>query len=109
MSNRAFVFLRRLNDQRSRFLGVVTVRPEPATDAQIQVELKFKRVQYVAYEPVIATVQITNLAGRNIELRDGNGQHWFGFEITTNDQRLVERVERAGIVAHAPGDGAELM
>ena len=57
--------------------------------AQIQVELKFKRVQYVAYEPVIATVQITNLAGRNIELRDGNGQHWFGFEITTNDGRFL--------------------
>ena len=38
--------------------------------AQVQVELRFKRVQYVAYEPVIATVQITNLAGRDIELRD---------------------------------------
>ncbi len=57
--------------------------------AQIQVELQFKRVQYVAYEPLIATVNITNLAGRDIELRDSNGQHWFGFEITADEGRYL--------------------
>ncbi len=50
--------------------------------AQIQVELKFKRLQYIAYEPVMATLVITNLAGRNVELRDDRGQHWFGFEVS---------------------------
>ena len=49
---------------------------------QIQVELKFKRLQYVAYEPVIATLKITNLAGRPVDLQDGNDQRWFGFEVT---------------------------
>jgi hypothetical protein len=57
--------------------------------AQIQVELKFARTQYVAYEPVIANVQITNLAGRDIELRDDGGQQWFGFEITAAESRLL--------------------
>lgn len=57
--------------------------------AQIQVELKFKRVQHVAYEPVIATVNITNLAGRDVELHDDNGQHWFGFEVTANEGRYL--------------------
>ena len=56
---------------------------------QIQVELKLKRTQYVAYEPVIASVQITNLAGRDIELRDDGGQQWFGFEITAAESRLL--------------------
>jgi hypothetical protein len=56
---------------------------------QVQVELKFKRVQYVAYEPVIAIVQITNLAGRDIELRDDGGQAWFGFEITAAEEALA--------------------
>lgn len=60
--------------------------------AQIQVELKFKRVQYVAYEPMIATVNITNLAGREIELRDGDAQHWFGFEITADEGRFLAPV-----------------
>ena len=31
---------------------------------QIQVALKLPRLQYVAYEPVVATIKITNLAGR---------------------------------------------
>lgn len=57
--------------------------------AQIQVELKFARLQYVAYEPVLATVKITNLAGRDIELRDDHGQHWFGFEVTAGEGRLL--------------------
>ncbi|MEP6937026.1 MAG: hypothetical protein ABI871_03055 [Chthoniobacterales bacterium] len=61
--------------------------------AQIQVELKFKRLQYIAYEPVLATVGITNLAGREIELRDGDGQRWFGFEVTSDDGRLLAPVD----------------
>ena len=44
------------------------------SEAQVQVDLKFKRLQYIAYEPVIATSAITNLAGRDIELRDADGQ-----------------------------------
>lgn len=57
--------------------------------AQIQVELKFPRVQYIAYEPLLATVKITNLAGRDIELREENGQPWFGFEVTANEGRFL--------------------
>lgn len=60
-----------------------------AARAQIQVELKFARLQYVSYEPVLATVNITNLAGRDIELRDSDGQHWFGFEVTVGEGRLL--------------------
>ncbi|HEV2095044.1 MAG TPA: hypothetical protein VGQ82_00925 [Chthoniobacterales bacterium] len=60
---------------------------------QIQVELKFKRLQYIAYEPVFASVAITNLAGRDIELSDEGGQHWFGFEVTGEDGRLLAPVK----------------
>ena len=60
-----------------------------AAQAQIQVELKFKRLQYVAHEPVIAAVKITNLAGRDIDLHDENSQHWFGFEVTAGEGRLL--------------------
>ncbi len=57
--------------------------------AQIQVELKFKRLQYIAYEPVMATLVITNLAGRNVELRDDRGQHWFGFEVSGREGQPI--------------------
>ncbi len=50
--------------------------------AQIQIELKFPRLQFIAYEPVTATLGIKNLAGRDIELHDADGQSWFGFEVT---------------------------
>jgi hypothetical protein len=56
-----------------------------AANAQIQVDLKLKRLQYIAYEPVVATLAITNLAGRDIELHDGDGQSWLGFEVTGNE------------------------
>src|SRR5436853_7020292 len=56
-------------------------------EAQIQVDLKFKRMQYIAYEPVVATLAITNLSGRDIELHDTNGQSWLGFEVTGNDDQ----------------------
>ena len=57
--------------------------------AQIQVELKFQRLQYVAHEPVMASVRITNLSGRDIELHDDPSQPWFGFEINAGEGRLL--------------------
>jgi len=60
-----------------------------AAEGQIQVDLKFKRMQYIAYEPVIATLALTNLAGRDIELHDANGQPWLGFEVTGNEDQPV--------------------
>jgi hypothetical protein len=60
-----------------------------AAQAQIQVELKFKRLQYVAHEPVMATVAITNLAGRDIDLHNDKGQQWFGFEVNAGEGRLL--------------------
>ena len=62
--------------------------------AQIQVELKLKRLQYIAYEPVLATVAVTNLAGRDIELHNDRGQHWFGFEVSGKDGQPVAPVAR---------------
>jgi hypothetical protein len=58
-------------------------------EAQIQVDLKFKRLQYLAYEPVVATLSITNLAGRDIDLHNADGQSWLGFEITGNEGQPV--------------------
>jgi hypothetical protein len=60
------------------FLFSLAVRVQ----AQIQVELKLPRLQFIAYEPITATLHITNLAGRDIDLHDVDGQRWFGFEIT---------------------------
>src|SRR5881275_157207 len=60
-----------------------------AAEGQIQVDLKFKRLQYIAYEPVVATVAITNLAGRDIDLHDAHGQSWLGFEVTGSEGQPI--------------------
>ena len=60
-----------------------------AVHAQVQVELKFKRLQYIAHEPVMAAVRITNLSGRDIDLHDERGHRWFGFEINAREGRLL--------------------
>ena len=57
--------------------------------AQVQVDLKLPRLQFIAYEPVIATLGITNLAGRDIELHDADGETWFGFEVTGSQGQSV--------------------
>jgi hypothetical protein len=63
---------------------------------QIQIELKFPRLQYIVYEPVVANLTITNLAGRDVALRDADGQSWFGFEITGNEGRSIAPISNAG-------------
>src|SRR6059058_3015195 len=64
--------------------------------AQIQVELKFPRLQYIAYEPVVANLVITNLAGRDVDLRDAGGQSWFGFEVTGSEDRSIAQTPNPG-------------
>ncbi|HME89639.1 MAG TPA: hypothetical protein VKE30_10560 [Chthoniobacterales bacterium] len=63
--------------------------------AQIQVELKFPRLQYIAYEPVVANLTITNLAGRDLDLHDTEGQAWFGFEVTADEGRSIAPISNA--------------
>jgi hypothetical protein len=66
-----------------------------AAEAQVEVDLKFKRLQYIAHEPVVATLAITNLAGRDIDLHDADGQSWLGFEITGSDEQPIAPLNAA--------------
>jgi hypothetical protein len=72
-----------------RFYAAICLLVAATADGQIQVDLSFKRLQYIAHEPVLATVKIVNNSGRDIDLRDESGQHWFGFEINAGEGRLL--------------------
>ncbi len=53
----------------------------PSLHAQINVTLDIPRRLFVCYEPIVATVKITNMTGRDITLADKEPDKWFGFEI----------------------------
>src|SRR6516225_4524513 len=73
----------------SSLLGTCVFLFAATAEGQIQVDLKFQRLQYIAYEPVVATVTLTNLAGRDIELHAANGESWLGFEVTGNEDQPI--------------------
>jgi len=54
-----------------------------ALRAQVIVDLSIKRTLFLAYEPLLATVRITNLSGNQLLLADVEEKKWFGFEIET--------------------------
>jgi len=57
--------------------------------AQVIVDLSIKRTLYIAYEPLLATVRISNLSGNTLLLADVEGKKWFGFQIETLDGRPI--------------------
>lgn len=62
----------------------------PATQAQVQVDIKMSRRTYILYEPIIATVTITNNAGRDITLQDEQGTQWLNFEVSQIGGSIVQ-------------------
>ena len=56
--------------------------------AQLSVDLSIKRRLFISHEPVIATVTITNLTGRDITLHDTPEMQWFAFQVTGSGERI---------------------
>ena len=53
----------------------------PSLHAQIDVTMDIPRHLYLCYEPIVATVAITNLTGGDLTLSDKAPEKWFSFEI----------------------------
>jgi len=60
-----------------------------AAHAQITVDCSIKQRFHLLYEPLIATVAVTNRAGRDITLSDSPQYQWFGFRITGEGDRMI--------------------
>jgi len=71
-----------------RFLALALLcAVAPSLQAQIEVRMDIPRHLYICYEPIVATVAITNLTGRDLTLEDKAPDNWFTFEIM-NSQDL---------------------
>ncbi len=62
----------------------------PRAAAQIVVDISLARRTYMLYEPLVATVTITNQAGRDVTFEDAPGKQWFNVEITTLDGQVIQ-------------------
>ena len=69
-------------------------------NAQVQVDISMKRNLYISYEPILATVTITNLSGNELTLADSGRNKWFGLQLETLDGRPIPPVN--GDYANAP-------
>ena len=58
--------------------------------AQVQIELSLARRTYMLYEPLIATVTLTNQAGRDLTFEDTGSKQWFNVDITTLDGQILQ-------------------
>ncbi len=61
-------------------LGLFTT----AATAQIQVQVRPARPMFIAHEPIVVTVQITNLAGRAITLSNTPKSPWLHVQLTNS-------------------------
>ncbi len=52
--------------------------------AQLSVTLTLNKTQYVAFEPILATVTIANRAGKDIVLGETDGRPWLTFNVGVN-------------------------
>ncbi len=69
--------------------GLALLAFAPPASAQVRVDITFKRRLYVMYEPLIASVTITNLSGRKLVLENTPRRTWFTFNIETESGRIV--------------------
>jgi hypothetical protein len=60
-----------------------------AAHAQITVDCSLKQRFHLLYEPLIATVMVTNRTGRDITLSDSPQYQWFGFRISGEGDRMI--------------------
>ena len=70
-------------------LLAITVASTVTARAQISVGISCKERFYLLHEQITATVVLTNQTGREITLSDTAQYQWFGFRITTENDRVV--------------------
>ncbi len=70
-------------------VAIVSLAAARSASAQLRVDLSLKRALFIRFEPVIATIRVTNLSGRELELADEGNHKWLSFQIETAAGRLV--------------------
>ncbi|MCX7872653.1 MAG: hypothetical protein N2487_05150 [Verrucomicrobiae bacterium] len=77
----------------NRFLRILTllcaITIGHTAIAQIKVDLSFPQEQYLAYEPIIAVLKISNQSGQSIKFK--NDDDWLDFSLQTKSGRIIPK------------------
>ncbi|PWU05847.1 MAG: hypothetical protein C5B47_08385 [Verrucomicrobia bacterium] len=57
--------------------------------AQVHVDLSLERNLYIAYEPLLVSIALMNMSGRDLKLESMGSQSWLGFNIRTAEGRWL--------------------
>jgi hypothetical protein len=68
------------------FLTLLALAP---AQGQLGMQLSLKRRIFIAHEPIVATVTLTNTSGRELLLEDTPELQWFGFQVNGANNRIV--------------------
>lgn len=74
--------------RRATFVLVLFLAFLTSAHAQLSVNLEVKRRTFLRHEPILVTISITNLSGRDIILQDG-ASPWFGFTVLHGSDQTV--------------------
>src|SRR5687767_4935076 len=75
-----------------RFCLLVFAIAVPPVRAQLDVSIALERINFVSYEPIHATVTVTNNSGNDIVLGGPNNSSWLNFAITGDTGRAVTSI-----------------
>lgn len=67
----------------------LTITSSVETFAQIQVDISFPQQQYLAYEPIIAVVKISNVSGQTLNFKKSD--NWLDFTMETKTGRIIPK------------------
>ena len=58
--------------------------------AQIELDVTLARHAYILYEPIIATITVTNNTGHEVTFEDTGAKQWFNLDVTRLDGGIVQ-------------------
>jgi hypothetical protein len=82
-----------------RLLSVLLLIAASRASAQLEVGIALERINYVAYEPLHATVTVTNNSGNDVVLGGPNNTTWLNFLITYDNGRAATAIGNPDVQA----------
>lgn len=76
----------------SLLIGVLTLASATMSSAQLMVQMKMNKDSYMAYEPVKATITVSNRSGHDVILNGPGGRSWLSFDVYEKGQIISPSV-----------------